>query len=195
MIMWAFVITLRRSSFRTQLLKIFSSETTWPLKTKLWWNGSFWNCVRQSRHPTNMVTVTKSKKEGWNLKNPSSGPIGTKLCLVLWWPPFKIVSGNPDIQPTWPLLLKTEKVDEFFFPLKLLGQLDSSFAKIIFCWSPFTVLSGRPVLGPRWTLLLKFPCKVLHVLSNSIKPICLGYFSEILFGEEYNICASSYIFF
>ena len=26
-------------------------------------------------------------------------------------------------------------------------------------------------------------------------PICLGYFSEILFVEEYNICASSYIFF
>jgi hypothetical protein len=26
--------------------------------------------------------------------------------------PFKIVSGNPDIQPTWPLLLKTEKMDE-----------------------------------------------------------------------------------
>jgi hypothetical protein len=22
------------------------------------------------------------------------------------------MSGNPDIQPTWPLLLKTEKVDE-----------------------------------------------------------------------------------
>ena len=35
----AFVITLRRSSVRTQLLKIFSSETTWPLETKLWWNG------------------------------------------------------------------------------------------------------------------------------------------------------------
>jgi hypothetical protein len=26
--------------------------------------------------------------------------------------PFKIVSGNPNIQPTWPLLLKTVKVDE-----------------------------------------------------------------------------------
>jgi hypothetical protein len=25
------------------------------------------------------------------------------------------VSGNPDIQPTWPLLLKTEKVDEILF--------------------------------------------------------------------------------
>ena len=37
-------------------------------------------------------------------------------------------------------------------------------------------------------------CKVLHVLSNPIKPICLDYFSEILF-VEYNICASSYIFF
>jgi hypothetical protein len=34
----------------------------------------------------------------------------------------------------------------------------------------------------------------LHVLSNPIKPICLGYFSEILFVEEYIICASSYIF-
>jgi hypothetical protein len=34
-------------------------------------------------------------------------------------PPFKIVSGNPDIQPTWPLFLKTEKVDEIliFSPL------------------------------------------------------------------------------
>jgi hypothetical protein len=42
----------------------------------------------------------------------TTGPIGTKLCLVLWWPPYKIVSSNPDIQPTWPLLLKTEKVDE-----------------------------------------------------------------------------------
>jgi hypothetical protein len=70
--MWVFVITLRRSSVRTQLLKLFSSETTWPLETKLWWNGPwmipFQNCVRQSRPPTNMVVVTKNKKGGWNLK-------------------------------------------------------------------------------------------------------------------------------
>jgi hypothetical protein len=74
-IMWAFVITLRRSSVRTQLLKILSSETTWPLKTKLWWNGPlvipFQICVRQSRPPTNMVAVTKNKKGGWNLKKYS----------------------------------------------------------------------------------------------------------------------------
>ena len=38
-------------------------------------------------------------------------PIGTKLGLDSpWMNPFKIVSGNPDIQPTWPLLLKIEKV-------------------------------------------------------------------------------------
>jgi hypothetical protein len=61
----AFVITLRQSSVRTQLLKIFSSETTWPFKTKLWWNG-----------------------------------------------PSKIVSGSPDLQPTWSLLLKRKKGDE-----------------------------------------------------------------------------------
>jgi hypothetical protein len=118
----------------------------------------FQNCVRQSRHPTNMATVAKNRKGGWNFN---------------------------------------------FFSLKLLGQLDSSFAKIILWWSPFKLLSGSPVLGPRWTLLLfindslhiKVGCKVLHVLSNTIKPICLGYFSEILLVEEYNICASSYIFF
>ena len=125
MVMWAFVITLRRSSVRIQSLKIFSSDTTWPLETKLWWNGPwvipFQNCVRQSRPPTNMVAVTKNKKGDEIQKifiSETTGPIGTKLCLVVWWPPFKIVSGNPDIQPTWPLLLKTEKVDEIlFFPL------------------------------------------------------------------------------
>jgi hypothetical protein len=71
----------------------------------------FHNCVRQSRHLTNMATVAKNKKGGWNL---------------------------------------------IFFPLKLLGQLDSSFAKLILWWSPFKIVSsGSPVLRPRWTLLLK----------------------------------------
>jgi hypothetical protein len=29
--------------------------------------------------------------------------------IVLGWSPFKIVSGNPDLQPKWPPLLKIEK--------------------------------------------------------------------------------------
>jgi hypothetical protein len=36
--------------------------------------------------------------------------IGTNLCLNNpWIIPFQIVSGNPDLQPTWPPLLKIEK--------------------------------------------------------------------------------------
>ena len=77
----------------------------------------FQNCVRQSRHPTNMATVAKNRKGGWN---------------------FNV------------------------FPLKLLGQLDSNFAKIILWWSPFKILSGSPVLGPRCTSLL-FINDSLHI--------------------------------
>jgi hypothetical protein len=44
------------------------TQTTWPLKTKLWWNDPlvipFQNCVRQSRSPINMGAVSKNKKGG-----------------------------------------------------------------------------------------------------------------------------------
>jgi hypothetical protein len=63
----------------------------------------FQNCVRQSRHPTNMATVAKNRKGEWNC-----------------------------------------------FPLKLLGQMDSSFAKIILWWS-----SGQ---DGRCYYLLTIPC-------------------------------------
>jgi len=50
---------------------IFSSESTGPIPTKLWWNGPwmalFQKCVRWSRLPTNMVTKLKIEKTGeWN---------------------------------------------------------------------------------------------------------------------------------
>ena len=55
---------------------IFPSETTWSLKTKLWWNGAwatpFQNCVRQSRPRTNMADVTKNEKGEMKLKKSSS---------------------------------------------------------------------------------------------------------------------------
>ena len=74
-----------------EILKIFISETTGSIGTKLCldspWMIPFQNCVRQSRPPTKMATVAKNRKRGDEiLKN---------------------------------------------FPLKLLGQLDPSFAKII----------------------------------------------------------------
>jgi hypothetical protein len=29
--------------------------------------------------------------------------------MILGWPPSKIVSGDPDFQPRWPIKLKIEK--------------------------------------------------------------------------------------
>ena len=46
------------------IFKIFISETTGPLGTKLCLYSPlmtpFQNCVRQSRHPSNMATVAKT---------------------------------------------------------------------------------------------------------------------------------------
>ena len=65
------VITFRPSSVvrpSTFHILIFSSETTGPIATKLWWNGhwmtSYWNCVRWSRHPTKMAAKLKIEKRG-----------------------------------------------------------------------------------------------------------------------------------
>ena len=47
---------------------MFSSETTGPIATKLWWNGpwgaSFQNCVRWCRLPTKMAVKLKIEKRG-----------------------------------------------------------------------------------------------------------------------------------
>ena len=90
-----FVITLRPSSVRPQLLRIFSSKTTWPLKINFWWNCSwvipFQNCVRQSRPPTNMVTLLlKIKKAGGGVlkfkkSSETTGSIETTICLYSPW--------------------------------------------------------------------------------------------------------------
>jgi len=49
-------------------LKIFISETTGSIGTKLYLNSPsmipFQNCVQQSRQQTNMVTVVKNRKRG-----------------------------------------------------------------------------------------------------------------------------------
>ena len=77
---------------------LFSSETTWPLKDKLWWNGplviSFQNYGPQFRHPNNMAAVTKNKKGVGEILlifiSETTGPIGNKLCLDSpWMIPFQ----------------------------------------------------------------------------------------------------------
>ena len=58
-------VICRPSTFH---IKIFSSETTGPIATKLWWNDPwmvpFQNCVRWSRLPTKMATKLKIEKGG-----------------------------------------------------------------------------------------------------------------------------------
>jgi hypothetical protein len=55
-----------------EILKIFISETTGPIGTKLSlnspWMIPFQNCVRQFRPPTNMATVAKNRKRGVKFK-------------------------------------------------------------------------------------------------------------------------------
>ena len=56
---------VRPSTFH---ILMFSSETTGPIATKLWWNGPwmdpFQNCVRWSRLPTKMAAKLKIEKGG-----------------------------------------------------------------------------------------------------------------------------------
>jgi hypothetical protein len=53
-------------------IQIFSSETTGPIATKLWWNGPwvapFQICVRWSRLLTKMATKLKIEKRGDEIK-------------------------------------------------------------------------------------------------------------------------------
>ena len=73
--------------------------------------------------------------------------------MVLGWPPFKIVSGNPTSHQDghqaknrkkggWNLKKKS--------PLKLLSQSQPNFAEMILGWSPSKNVSGISDLRPRW---------------------------------------------
>ena len=44
-----------------EIKKIFPSETTQPISTKLCWNDPFQNCVRQRRPVSKMAAITKNR--------------------------------------------------------------------------------------------------------------------------------------
>ena len=108
--MWVIAITFRPSSVVRRLssvvrpsavhILIFSSETTGPIATKLWWNGPwvapFQSCVRCSRLPTKMIAKLKIEKRRDEIKKKSS-PL--KLLsqsqpsiaeMILGWSPSKL---------------------------------------------------------------------------------------------------------
>jgi hypothetical protein len=104
-----FSSVVRPSTFH---ILIFSSETTGPIATKLWWNGPWVdpheNCVRWSRLPTKMAAKLKIEKRGDEIFKKSS-PL--KLMsqsqpnfseMILGWSPSKFVSGISDLRPRWP---------------------------------------------------------------------------------------------
>jgi hypothetical protein len=81
---WSLLLKIKKGD---EILKIFISETTGPIGTKLCldspWMTPFQKCVWQSRHPTNMATVAKNRKGGMKFylfSSENTGPIGFKLC-------------------------------------------------------------------------------------------------------------------
>jgi hypothetical protein len=97
------------------------------------------------------------------------------------------VSGNPDIQPTWQLLLKTEKVDEIL-PFFIVSNSDHVGWRSEL---PDTILEGdHPPTIPT-TFGLKWPIG----FRGEYVLVIVDERTEILFVEEYTMCASPYIFF
>ena len=91
---------------------IFSSETTGPIWTKLWWDGPwmvpFQNCIRHPDRQSKMAAVTKNRtKGGWCIKKSSPhkrhGQLNPNFAkMVLGWSSFRIVSDDPTRLPRWP---------------------------------------------------------------------------------------------
>ena len=98
--------------------KIFSSETTGPIATKLLWNDP-WTAPFQKMFPV----IPTSNQDGRQAKNRKKGdeikkkilptettePVSTKLCWNdPWVVPFQILSVSTVLYPRWPPLLKIE---------------------------------------------------------------------------------------
>ena len=112
--------------------------------TKLWWNGRGWS-------PSKIVSGIPDLQPTWSLLlkikkwdaifkifiSETTRPIRTKLYLHnSWMTPFHIVSGNPDIHPTWPLLLKIEKGMKFYlFSSETTGPIGFKL-----CWNNALVI-------------------------------------------------------
>ena len=149
------------------LKKLFSSETTEPISTKLCWNDRwvvpFQNCVRQRRPVSKMAAIT-------TIEISSNG----QYCSILSQkvPKFELYKHNDELfqhilrifYEIWTFayfdrLCKLEKRGDEILknssPLKLLSQSQPNFAEMILGWSPFKIVSVSTVLYPRWPPLLK----------------------------------------
>ena len=125
------------------LKKIFSSETTEPISTKLCWNDPwmvpFQNCVRQRRPVSKMAAITKNRNY---FKLPNLLYFSQKV------PKFELYKHNDELfnmyyrifYELWTFayfdrLCKLEKrgdeIKKKSSPLKLLSQFQPNFAEMI----------------------------------------------------------------
>ena len=143
------------------LEKIFSSETTEPISTKLCWNDlcvvPFQNCVRQRRPVSKMAAMTK-------IEISSNG----QNCSILSQkvPKFELYKHNDELNiyygicyELWTFayfdrLYKLEKrgdeIKKKSSPLKLLSQSQPNFPEMILGWSSSKIVSGISEHRPRW---------------------------------------------
>ena len=121
-----------------KLKKIFSSETTEPVSTKLCWDDPwlvpFQNGVHQSRPVSKMTAITKNRN-------------------FFKWP--KLLSILSQNVPKFELY--KHKLFNIYYgifyessPLKLLSQSQPNFAEMILGWSPSKIVSGISELRQRW---------------------------------------------
>ena len=149
------------------LKKIFSSETTVPISTKLCWNDP-WVV------PFQIVSVSTVLYPRWppllKIEISSNG----QNCSILSQkvPKFELYKHNDELFNIyygiflwtlnfclfWPIMQIRKKGGwnlKKFSPLKLLCQSQPNSAEMILGWSPFKILSVSAVLYPRWAPLLK----------------------------------------
>jgi hypothetical protein len=152
----------------------------------------FWKSLQtDDGHQVMAIAHTGELKRGME----TTGPIGTKHSVHWFWPEDgtarqNFERGSPKDYFSkawihdWPSSLRGKQL-KFHPPFLFLATV----AMLVGCLNCRIQFWKGVIKGP------KQGCKVLHVLSNPIKPICLGYFSEILFVEEYNICLRRTSFF
>ena len=142
--------------------KIFSSESTEPISTKLCWNDPwvvpFQNCVRQRRPVSKMATITKNR-------NFFKWP---KNCSILSQkvPKFELYKQNDELfniyygicYELWTfayfdrLCKLGKRGDEIKkkSSLKLLSQSQPNFTEMILGWSSSKIVSRISEHRPRW---------------------------------------------
>jgi hypothetical protein len=157
--MWAIVITFRSSSVvrsSTFHILIFSSETTGPIATKLWWNGP-WMTDWQSSWISDLHKNEHFVEDHPMIIHSWFGFIN-QVIYCLWEKLFYSFSiGSKLLHPyiktdllRWPSCICSWHSCSCKILQKPLGQLQPNFGGMVLGWPPSKIVSGDPNFQPRW---------------------------------------------